>query len=228
MRKTYIIALSFFGIMVNAQVTTNGNTAADLFDTNYFLDASLFNNKSDKSIGKLLGFPQTDLKTFEFNLDVVTNDIVSSGFDGVVVYNTATGKTGNNPTTQGIQVDIEPGFYYFYNPNGAANQSVEEGKWVRIGGGASTSVATGNVATGTFNHDGGTKAILGNMPTDLKAITSIKIARVDDNGALLEGGVVSTTFYSYDKATKTIAFGQGAMSTSMPKGNYSYTIEYTK
>lgn len=223
-----IFAIGIFSTAYS-QVQTNGNTSNSLDNTNYFLDGSYFNGQADKSVGKLLGFPQTDLSTFEFKTQIAEDEVVTSFFDGVVVYNTKSGKTGANPDTQGIQVDIEPGFYYFYNPKGVDNQSVAEGKWVRIGGGASTSAAGANVATGTFTHAGGIKAVLGdNVPTDLKAITGIKIVRVDDNGAKLEGGVAATTFYSYDKATRTISFGQGVMATSMPKGEYRYTIEYTK
>lgn len=195
-----------------------------------FLDASSAydeRNVGDNNIGKGLVFPRVDLINFEFNTDQPDGaNVLPTYYDGMIVYNVGSGTTLTGEKRSSTPTAVTPGFYYFYNPN--TPDSVTTGKWIRIDGGASTSVATGNVATGTFNHDGSTKAILGNMPTDLKAITSIKIARIDDNGALLEGGVVSTTFYSYDKATKTIAFGQGAMSTSMPKGNYSYTIEYTK
>lgn len=195
-----------------------------------FLDASGYTG-ADMGVGKGLLFPRTDLTTFEFKTDKLGGfQFFSTAFDGMIVYNTKSGKTGNNPATQGIQVDVEPGFYYFSHPGGDENTTdVSAGKWVRIGGGASTSVAGANVATGTFTHAGGIQAVLGdNVPTDLKAITGIKIVRIDDNGAKLEGGVAATTFYSYDKATRTISFGQGVMATSMPKGEYHYTIEYTK
>ncbi|WP_161531137.1 hypothetical protein [Riemerella anatipestifer] len=139
MKKIYITAgLLILGTTATAQVLTNGQTSADLFNTNYFLDGSSFKNKLDPSVGKVLGFPQTDLTKFTFNLDVVENDIVTSGFDGVVVYNTATGKTLADASKGGKQVDVTPGFYYFSNPNGATNQTVSEGKWVRLGSGNET------------------------------------------------------------------------------------------
>lgn len=37
-----------------------------------------------------------------------------------------------------------------------------------------------------------------------------------------------TSLYSYDDATKKAVFGQGAMSTSIPAGNYEYVIGYSK
>lgn len=104
MKKIYITAgLLVLGATANAQVLTNGQTSADLFKTNYFLDGSNFKTQADASVGKVLGFPQTDLTKFAFKLDVVENDVVASGFDGVVVYNTATGKTGTNVATQGVK-----------------------------------------------------------------------------------------------------------------------------
>lgn len=226
--KKYIstLAVVMFSVAYS-QVQTNGKPTNNLDNTNYFLDGSFFNGQADKSVGKLLGFPQTDLSTFEFKTQIAEDEVVTSFFDGVVVYNTVTGKTGANPDTQGIQVDIEPGFYYFYNPDGVTNQSVATGKWIKISGGNAT-VPGSLVATGTFTHNGGNSAVLSSVPTDIKAITGIKIVRTDDNGALLEGGVAATTFYSYEKATKKIVFGQGVISTSMPAGNYSYVIEYTK
>ncbi|WP_018676525.1 hypothetical protein [Riemerella columbina] len=133
MKKIYITAgLLMLGATATAQVLTNGQTSADLFNTNYFLDGSSFKNKLDPSVGKVLGFPQTDLTKFTFNLDVVENDVVTSGFDGVVVYNTATGKTLADASKGGKQVDVTPGFYYFSNPDGATNQTVSEGKWIRL------------------------------------------------------------------------------------------------
>ncbi|MHA3045401.1 hypothetical protein JSO61_008775 [Riemerella anatipestifer] len=133
MKKITILALALGTCTIaQAQVLSNGEISKSLFNTNYFLDGSNFKNKLDPSIGKVLGFPQTDLTKFTFNLDVVKNDVVASGFDGVVVYNTATGKTLADASKGGKQVDVTPGFYYFSNPNGATNQTVSEGKWVRL------------------------------------------------------------------------------------------------
>ncbi|WP_406628986.1 FISUMP domain-containing protein, partial [Ornithobacterium rhinotracheale] len=98
------------------------------------------------SVGKLLGFPKTDLTKFKFNLDVVTDEVVLSGFDGVVVYNMAKGTTGSDAATQGKQVSVTPGFYYFSNPNGAETQSVANGQWVRLGAEA----VAGNTTLGTL------------------------------------------------------------------------------
>ncbi|MRM83173.1 hypothetical protein [Riemerella anatipestifer] len=138
MKKITILALALGTCSIaQAQVLSHGLISNDLLKTNYFLDASNFQSQADASKGKLLGFPKTDLTKFKFDLGVVSNDVVASGFDGVVVYNTATGKTLADASKGGKQVDVTPGFYYFSNPNGATTQTVSEGKWVRLSDGVS-------------------------------------------------------------------------------------------
>ncbi|MDY3363349.1 hypothetical protein PG623_04960 [Riemerella anatipestifer] len=139
MKKITILALALGTCSIaQAQVLSHGEISKNLFKTNYFLDASNFQSQADVSKGKLLGFPKTDLTQFKFDLKVVTDEVTLSGFDGVVVYNTAIGKTGSDANTQGKVVDVTPGFYYFSNPNGATTQTVSEGKWVRLGSGNET------------------------------------------------------------------------------------------
>ncbi|MCK0200617.1 hypothetical protein [Ornithobacterium rhinotracheale] len=143
MKKIFINAMLLGSVsFAHAQVISNGAISNDLFKTNYFLDASNFQGQKDASVGKLLGFPKTDLTKFKFNLDVVTDEVVLSGFDGVVVYNMAKGTTGSDAATQGKQVAVTPGFYYFSNPNGAETQSVANGQWVRLGAESVTGTAT--------------------------------------------------------------------------------------
>ncbi|MGQ3644634.1 hypothetical protein ACQ1P2_03630 [Ornithobacterium rhinotracheale] len=143
MKKIFINAMLLGSVsLAHAQVISNGNVENGLYKTNYFLDASNFQGQKDASVGKLLGFPKTDLTKFKFNLDVVTDEVVLSGFDGVVVYNMAKGTTGSDAATQGKQVAVTPGFYYFSNPNGAETQSVANGQWVRLGAESVTGTAT--------------------------------------------------------------------------------------
>ncbi|MFU2126368.1 hypothetical protein ACLQ9G_10830, partial [Ornithobacterium rhinotracheale] len=143
MKKIFINAMLLGSVsLAHAQVISNGNVENGLYKTNYFLDASNFQGQKDASVGKLLGFPKTDLTKFKFNLDVVTDEVVLSGFDGVVVYNMAKGTTGSDAATQGKQVAVTPGFYYFSNPSGAETQSVANGQWVRLGAESVTGTAT--------------------------------------------------------------------------------------
>ncbi|MBN3662250.1 MAG: hypothetical protein FQY80_04505 [Ornithobacterium rhinotracheale] len=56
------------------------------------------------------------------------------------MYNTAKGTTGSNAATQGKQVSVTPGFYYFYNPKGTEKTTdLSEGQWVRLGAESVTS-----------------------------------------------------------------------------------------
>lgn len=229
--KKIIYAMVLLGGVFSVSAQVNSGSVIDLNpNKNTFLDASEYTQMANTSEGKGLNFPRTNLTTFTFDTsDLGQYQYFKTGFDGMVVYNIATGKTGANPATQGIQVDVEPGFYYFYNPTANENTTdVSTGRWIRIGGGNAVGAAGVYVAKGTFVHDGGNNAILSELPLDVKAIVGIRIARTDDNGAILQGGVAATTFYSYERATKKIVFGQGIISTPMPAGTYSYEIEYTK
>lgn len=229
MRQIILLAaITFIGYKAKAQVNL-GSSPNNLDNRNTFFDASGF-TKYDATIGKGLNFPRTDLTTWKFNLeDLGKYQFFPTAYDGMIVYNIKTGKTGGDPATQGQQVNVEPGFYYFYNPNATEDTNdVSAGRWVRIGGGNAS--LSSNIVRGTFDHKGGNSAVLdNNMPTDIKSIVSVKIARTNDIvNNKLEGGVMATTFYSYDKSTRTMVFGQGAISTSMPAGTYTYEIEYTK
>jgi len=127
-----MIAVSF--ISLNAQVITNFPTASGI-EKNAFIDASTnFSPEigSPMSDGVGLIFPRTDLKQFEFILDNVSGFAnVPTMFDGMIVYNTATGRIPNTDTY------VVPGFYFFYNPEGFeiymdtgnAAEAVSAGVW---------------------------------------------------------------------------------------------------
>lgn len=233
LNKLSILSL-FISALAFSQVNLESKPeAGNISSGTPFLDASSYYHEGvsgSNNIGKGLVFPQVDLVNFEFNVtqpDGAT--VLPTWYDGMVVYNKSTGTTLTTGNRSSTATAVTPGFYYFYNPNGVDNQNVTAGRWVRIdGGNVAPAVPNSLVATGTFTHNGGNSAKLTNVPADIKAITGIKIVRTDDNDALLQGGVAATTFYSYDRANKTMVFGQGVMSTSMPAGTYSYVIEYTK
>lgn len=214
-----------------SQINTQSEVNSVIANQNPFLDASGYINQ-ENSIAKGLVFPRTDLTQFIFDTSLLGNyQNFPTAFDGMIVYNTGKGKTGANPATQGIQVDVEPGFYYFLNPEATEETTdVSKGKWVRIGGGVATSSSTANKVSGTFNLKvGKNNVVLSAMPeaADIKAIKTINIYRTDENGKL-EGGVVANTLYSYDEATKKAVFGTGVISSSLPAGNYAYEVEYIK
>jgi len=129
---TFKIKLCLFlllSLITKAQILTNGNISSGLTNTNYFLDASNFELLANTHNGKGLGFPRTNLTTFVFNMNVSDTDVIASNFDGMLVYNSA---TGNTLRGQGIVTAVTPGYYYFSNPGNPGN--ITNGKWVPMGG----------------------------------------------------------------------------------------------
>ncbi|MFC3159060.1 hypothetical protein ACFOEQ_11460 [Chryseobacterium arachidis] len=114
MKKSFLNIVSAFflilGVNANAQILGNGPASSSLAGTNYFLDNSNFEGLANQSYGRGLGFPRTNLTTFQFNTSPMDNDVTLSHFDGMVVFNSA---TGNTVAGQGVQVAVIPGFYYF-------------------------------------------------------------------------------------------------------------------
>lgn len=244
MKNILYIAGILLGGTLSAQINVPSNPNVSISGQNPFLDASGYNTFTP-SEGKGLLFPSTDLTSFEFNTDVLDGiSVFTTAYDGMIVYNTASGSTGSNTAKQGIQVNVTPGFYYFFNPS-TVNQggtSVENGKWVRIGDGSANSkvvlatngtVVDTNTVIGsttvkavknTITHAGG-NSILVDKPAGFTKLYSIKIYKVDGITTTLVG----TNLYSYaDEGTDKLklVFGNGIISTSYPKGEYEYVLEY--
>ncbi|MCK0204177.1 hypothetical protein [Ornithobacterium rhinotracheale] len=143
--------LLFLGMLLSgtgafAQINTQGEISASIDEQNPFLDASGYNAVGN-SIAKGVYFPSTDLTTWEFKLDMIDPTKFSSYFDGMVVYNSGTGKTLADTSKGGKQVEVTPGFYYFKNPGQSFPVgSVANGQWVRLG----AEVVAGNTTLGTL------------------------------------------------------------------------------
>ena len=145
-----IVALMSF-VTLNGQILTHVDPSPVITDENAFMDASV-KYSGEESKGKGLIFPTVDLTVFEFLLDnYAAVETPFHFFDGMLVYNNTAGETrrgGNNPSES---FTVVPGFYYFSNPKGIDNQSVEEGEWVAFGtggddgsNGLKVNVLTGN------------------------------------------------------------------------------------
>jgi len=76
-----------------------------------------------------LYFPRTDLTTWTFNTGLLDGITFPTAFDGMIVYNVGTGTTVSG---HGQQVQVEPGFYYFYNPTGY--DDISTGMWLPFRG----------------------------------------------------------------------------------------------
>ncbi len=239
MKKISIfLAASFFTMNVFAQVNSNLAIEPNITESNAFLDASTnFNTSanSSHSLGKGLVFPDTDLTQFEFDFNAADGITFPSYFDGMVVYNVGTGNTvtgGNNPADPSAVI---PGFYYFSNPDGAANGNVADGVWLPLGGGSSkveidnsesiTNLVIGGeqvyAIKGTFTANGTTTAVtLSNNPSGVETLYRITIYR--------DGAVYGTSVYSYDKSSGSAYTGAPGMSVVYPAGTYEYVMEYLK
>jgi len=133
-----VLLLTLFCNQSYSQVFSNGTVTANITAENPFFDAS---SNFDFSIdptnaGKGLLFPRMDLTTFTFNVGLLDGFTFPSAFDGMIVYNVA---TGNTPlaTVQGVKsTAVTPGYYYFSNPNAGSNPSfttnIAGGEWIRI------------------------------------------------------------------------------------------------
>lgn len=215
MKKIIILGLGLFSLTAYSQVKTNLNVTQNSIPSQTpFLDASSSNtwNRTTNQ-GKGLVFPRTDL-TKMTTLVAAPNGVPTSyptRLDGMIVYN-----VGDGEAKTGIPVKVVEGFYYYYNKSNTLNG----GTWKPLGG-TSTSE---KVHSGTFTSDGSAKAILTGLPKEASNIVSIKAYRTDAGAQK----AVHTSLYSYSITDQeaTVYFGSGVMSTSIPQGEYAYTIEY--
>ncbi|WP_312993469.1 hypothetical protein [Chryseobacterium flavum] len=224
--------LLFLSANVNAQIISNGNVTSTLNNTNYFMDGSNFEGLANQSYGRGLGFPRTNLTTFTFDTSPMDNTVIVSDFDGMVVYNTA---TGNTAAGQGVTTAVAPGFYYFSNPGNPGN--ITNGRWVPMGGAGKVNVLTTETATntlvdnkqvyaikGTFTASGTSTAVNIPAPSGMTAMYGITIYKAGTNI------VYDRSLYSYTVATTAgnAITGSPSMSVVYPADTYDYVLEYLK
>jgi hypothetical protein len=137
----YLIVLFCFLLIQNSfgQIKINSNASTGAMTGNSaFLDASSAPSwKSSTNIGKGMIFPNVDLTTLmtmaQSGSSSATNN--PNRFDGMLVYNTATGTSGIG------NVAVKPGFFYYSN----ATTNLNGGTWISVGGASAT--ALGVIAT---------------------------------------------------------------------------------
>ena len=251
MKRIYILSIFMsFNFLLKAQVNTASEPRVSLAEENAFLDASSYTKSPayDKSQAKGLIFPQVDLTQFEFKIQSVGRNFLPTAFDGMIVYNIGTGNTSDHLFT-GNQMEVEPGFYYFHNPQGknlvaTANtptdieNAVKAGKWVPLGSGGSATIKTTETRLGKIDNvqlygikgtfqvtaaDGATiNNFLPNALVSPTPITSIHSIKIYDSTKKL----VTSSLVSYDIANNKAVTGMGNMSIPLPVGTYSYVLEY--
>ncbi|MBO9691796.1 hypothetical protein [Chryseobacterium sp.] len=236
MKKIIFALFVASGTLASAQVLSNGAIANQFPNENVFLDAST-NNNATVNDGKGLLFPSTDLTQFTFKTASLDGINFPSAYDGMVVYNTA---TGNTVTGNGIVTAVVPGFYYFSNPGQTTN--VAPGRWVPMG--ANPNAGKVNILTtetitntsvngaqvyavkGTFTTTGASTAVSIPSPSGMTSLYGITIYKTSGTGNKV---VYSRDLYSYNLgSTNNAVTGSPSMSVVYPADTYDYVLEYVK
>lgn len=211
--------------IVNSATNTavNGSSA--------FIDGSSNSTtNSTPNVGKGLIFPRTDLTNFTAfggsPVGIATS--FPSRFDGMIVYNTATGgAAGIGATSEALF----PGYWYYDNKS----TSVSGGTWKPISAGGKENILTTETVTnrlvnnaqvygikGTFTATGSSTAVTIPAPANMSALYAITIYKTGTNMAYAK------ELYSYDTTTGAAITGSPSISVVYPVGTYDYVLEYLK
>lgn len=220
---------------------SNPVNPTEIYGSSVFLDASTnFSNEAGmpNNQGKGIVVPSVNLVNFEFDLTLADGITFPTYFDGMMVYNNATGSTLITGDRSSTATAVTPGFYYFYNPDGAVNSNVTAGVWTALGGGGgaskevttteSTSAIKVNGAqvysiTGTFTASGTSTGVTVTKPTGMTGYYSMVTYK--------DGKTFRSSIYSFDTTVTTgdnVITGNGVFSEVLPAGTYSYVLEYFK
>ena len=187
-----LVAMTFFSS--KAQVYSFGNYEGSLQGENAFLDPS-FSYSDDPNNAKGLIFPTVDLVNFEFIITGYATDFAfTHWFNGMVVYNTATGKTKTAGNRSSTETQVEPGFYYFYNPNAT---NVNTGEWLPLGSGSTPAEGTIKYDNGDYKYwdDGEWKDLPGQgiVPPTPTPDPSMTIGLAGGKTAIMVGEIINLT-----------------------------------
>ena len=231
-----------FSVTAVAQIRTfnspnNGNAGA----SSAFIDASSsIGANSSALLGKGILFPQTDLTIFSNFLSAGSVGLPNNYrnyFDGMIVYNTATGQSSIGDTS------VEPGFYYYSNPDqNFPTGNVNAGTWKPLGSEGSPKIhITENTPTETNlvtvdatmekvvsitgTADGITTHMdLGTTVLPKDTVVNFRKAIICDSN----GTQVLVATGSYDSATNKFVTGNGMMNYCLPAAtNYKVELYYT-
>ena len=241
MKKIILFFLVLISSTSIAQIAVNGSPVSSINNSNVFLDASSsFSSEAGAgaNIGKGIIIPSLDLVNFAFDLSLADGFTFPTYFDGMVVYNNATGSTLTTGDRSSTSIPVTPGFYYFSNPSGAANANVTGGVWKSLGLGAGSSIkditATEVVLDkkidgvqlyaikGSFTADGVNAAVTINKPTGMTGYYSLTTYK--------DGQTFRNQIKSFDTVATTanVVMGYGFISEVYPAGTYNYVLEYFK
>ncbi|PKF74319.1 hypothetical protein [Chryseobacterium sp. PMSZPI] len=238
---TILLAVVSISNTTFAQIRSNNAISATVAGQSVFLDASANGFSGSTNLGKGISFPRTDLTTFTFATPNTGALNFPTGYDGMIVYNTATGNTPATGSGSGTQA-VTPGFYYFSNPTaGPGNYTTAAGKWLPMGSSAAinnkvnilptetiTNTLVNNAQVyaikGTFTASGTSTAVNIPSPTGMTAMYGITIYKAGTNI------VYDRSLYSYTLGTGAgnAVTGSPSMSVVYPADTYDYVLEYLK
>ncbi len=228
-----IFVLTIFCSSLYSQVrVVNSVSNSSITDGSAFIDASSNTTiNSSTNVGKGLLFPSTDLSTFDsFNntgpLGAPTN--YPTYYDGFIVYNTKSG------TSSIGSVAIEPGFYYYSNPNQA---SATGGTWTKMGSAAASSViSTSATNTNLTNSNGGDELVIGLAGTANGTTTVMDLGTTNISADTVDqfrkayiydsegGNLLLIATGTYTSLTNIFVTGNGMMNELLPASS-SYYVE---
>ena len=226
--KFSLVLFVFFGCIVsNAQILTNNGQQATITNSNVLIDGSTnFSIESGAGpyVGKGMIIPSVDLVNFVFDLTLTDGSTFPTYFDGMIVYNNATGTTLTTGNRSATASNVVPGFYYFSNPTGASTSSIRDGVWKPLcecsSSGSSNSGATvvndcgvngfqgdyfsgtilnsSNIFTVTITNNAFNTVDISFAPTDLvlSGIAGISVASVSPTAITLPSGASQLVQYT--------------------------------
>jgi hypothetical protein len=235
----YIVSILLFGFYGNSQILTNSLPSTGVVQSNAFIDASTsYSSVAGENNNKHKGlvFPDVNLTTFLFESTIADGVTLPTYYDGMVVYNTATGNTLTTGINPSVSTSVTPGFYYFSNPNGVVNGNVTSGVWRPLGGGLETkNISTSEIAlttkvngqqlyaiSGSFTASGTSTAVSIPVPSGMTGYYSFVTYK---DGKTFRSAIAS---FNTTTTTNNVITGSGPFSEIYPAGNYNYVLEYFK
>lgn len=228
--KTVLFVL---GLSVNAQIASNNSINATINSESAFLDVS--SSASTTNFAKGLGFPQTNLTTFSF-VSVAGSFIkFKTGYDGLLVYNIATGTTPATGAGVGGQA-VTPGFYYFSNPTPTPLRSSASGEWIALSGAAGgANVSDTPTTSATINGeeelvvrvegvaDGNTTHLDLSAALTTGTVGTFRLAKIFN---ATTGAAIMEATGAYDSVNNTVVTGNGMMNFLLDSGTYTVELYY--
>lgn len=137
MKKNIFLMTALLSMgLFHAQIQVNNGSNSGITGSNVMIDGSTYFSTASGAkadVGKGIVIPSVDLVNFEFDLTLADGVTFPTYFDGMIVYNNATGNTLTTGNRASASLAVVPGFYYFSNPDGATNGNVTGGQWKPVG-----------------------------------------------------------------------------------------------